>query len=85
MIPETAVDAAVRSNGLHPEDTERLTRYADHLQHSPLPGHRALEPQARRRYLRAVGAWPSVRDCAIALLPLYVGTPHRRDPRPGRR
>lgn len=57
-----------------PEHAELLVKYADHLQHSPLPGHRALEPRAKLHYLRAVEAWPSSRDCAIALLPLYAGT-----------
>ena len=42
----------------------------------PVPRHapRALDPRARLRYLRAVEAWPSARDRAIALLPLYAGT-----------
>lgn len=35
---------------------------------------RALDPQAKLRYLRAVEAWPAARDWAIALLPLYAGT-----------
>jgi site-specific recombinase XerC len=41
-----------------------------------VPRHapRALEPRAKVRYLRAVEAWPSARDRAIALLPLYAGT-----------
>jgi hypothetical protein len=52
-----------------------------------VPRHapKALAPRAKLRYLRAVEAWPGARDRAIALLPLYAGTPHRRDPRPGRR
>ena len=42
----------------------------------PVPRHapKALGPRAKVRYLRAVGAWPSARDRAIALLPLYAGT-----------
>jgi integrase/recombinase XerC len=41
-----------------------------------VPRHapKALEPRAKLRYLRAVEAWPSARDRAIALLPLYAGT-----------
>lgn len=41
-----------------------------------VPRHapKALEPRAKVRYLRAVEAWPSARDRAIALLPLYAGT-----------
>jgi site-specific recombinase XerC len=41
-----------------------------------VPRHapRALDPRAKVRYLRAVEAWPSARDHAIALLPLYAGT-----------
>jgi integrase/recombinase XerC len=41
-----------------------------------VPRHapKALEPRAKLRYLRAVEAWPSVRDRALALLPLYAGT-----------
>ncbi len=41
-----------------------------------VPRHapKALDPRAKVRYLRAVEAWPSVRDRAIALLPLYAGT-----------
>ncbi len=41
-----------------------------------VPRHapKALEPRAKLRYLRAVEAWPSTRDRAIALLPLYAGT-----------
>ena len=35
---------------------------------------KALDPRAKLRYLRAVEAWPSARDRAIALLPLYAGT-----------
>jgi hypothetical protein len=35
---------------------------------------KALSPRAKVRYLRAVEAWPSARDRAIALLPLYAGT-----------
>jgi integrase/recombinase XerC len=38
--------------------------------HAPM----ALDPRAKLRYLRAVEAWPSARDRAIALLPLYAGT-----------
>ena len=33
-----------------------------------------LGPRAKLRYLRAVGACPSARDRAIALLPLYAGS-----------
>ena len=42
----------------------------------PVPRHAptALTPRAKLRYLRAVEAWPSPRDRAIALLPLYAGT-----------
>ena len=41
-----------------------------------VPRHapKALEPRAKLRYLRAVEAWPSARDRALALLPLYAGT-----------
>ncbi len=41
-----------------------------------VPRHapKALDPRAKLRYLRAVEAWPSARDRAIALLPLYAGT-----------
>lgn len=41
-----------------------------------VPKHapKAMEPRAKLRYLRAVEAWPSARDRAIALLPLYAGT-----------
>jgi site-specific recombinase XerD len=41
-----------------------------------VPRHapKALEPRAKLPYLRAVEAWPSARDRAIALLPLYAGT-----------
>ena len=41
-----------------------------------VPRHapKALGPRAKVRYLRAVEAWPSARDRAIALLPLYAGT-----------
>jgi integrase/recombinase XerD len=41
-----------------------------------VPRHapRALGPRAKLRYLRAVEAWPSARDRAIALLPLFAGT-----------
>jgi site-specific recombinase XerD len=41
-----------------------------------VPRHapKALEPRAKLCYLRAVEAWPSARDRAIALLPLYAGT-----------
>ena len=41
-----------------------------------MPRHapRALDLRAKLRYLRAVEAWPSARDRAIALLPLYAGT-----------
>jgi site-specific recombinase XerC len=41
-----------------------------------VPRHapRALDPRAKLRYLRAVEAWPSARDRALALLPLYAGT-----------
>jgi site-specific recombinase XerC len=41
-----------------------------------VPRHapKALAPRAKLRYLRAVEAWPSARDRAIALLPLYAGT-----------
>ena len=41
-----------------------------------VPRHapKALDPRAKTRYLRAVEAWPSARDHAIALLPLYAGT-----------
>jgi site-specific recombinase XerC len=41
-----------------------------------VPRHapRALDPRAKLRYLRAVEAWPSARDRAIAVLPLYAGT-----------
>ena len=41
-----------------------------------VPRHapKALEPRAKLRYLRAVEAWPTVRDRALALLPLYAGT-----------
>jgi site-specific recombinase XerD len=41
-----------------------------------VPRHapKALCPKAKTRYLRAVEAWPSARDRAIALLPLYAGT-----------
>ena len=40
-----------------------------------VPRHapRALDVRAKLRYLRAVEAWPSARDRAIALLPLYAG------------
>src|SRR5712692_60113 len=40
-----------------------------------VPRHapKALKPRAKLRYLRAVEAWPSARDRAIALLPLYAG------------
>lgn len=37
-------------------------------------GPKALDPRAKLRYLRTVEAWPSARDRAIALLPLYAGT-----------
>lgn len=41
-----------------------------------VPKHapKALEPRAKLRYLRAVEAWPSTRDRAMALLPLFAGT-----------
>jgi site-specific recombinase XerC len=41
-----------------------------------VPRHapKALDPRAKVRYLRAVEAWPSARDRAIALLSLYAGT-----------
>ena len=41
-----------------------------------MPRHapKALDPRAKVRYLRAVEAWPSARDRAIALLSLYAGT-----------
>jgi site-specific recombinase XerC len=41
-----------------------------------VPRHapRALDRRAKLRYLRAVEAWPSARDRAIALLPLFAGT-----------
>ena len=41
-----------------------------------VPRHapKALDARAKLRYIRAVEAWPSVRDRAIALLPLYAGT-----------
>ena len=41
-----------------------------------VPRHapKALDPRAKLRYLRAVEAWLSARDRAIALLPLYAGT-----------
>src|SRR5260370_14781026 len=41
-----------------------------------VPRHapKALDPRAKLRYLRAVEAWPSARDRALALLPLYAGT-----------
>ena len=41
-----------------------------------VPRHapKALKPRAKLRYLRAVEAWPSARDRAIALLPLFAGT-----------
>ena len=41
-----------------------------------VPRHapKALEPRAKLRYLRAVEVWPSARDRALALLPLYAGT-----------
>ncbi len=74
MTPQNAVSAVAQPAGLAPEDAELLAKYADHLQRSPLPGHRALEPRAKLRYLRVVEAWPGARDCAIALLPLYAGT-----------
>lgn len=73
MTGENAVSAMTQPAGLAPENAELLAKYANHLQHSPLPGHRALEPRAKLHYLRAVEAWPSTRDCAIALLPLYAG------------
>src|SRR5216683_2257126 len=40
-----------------------------------VPRHapKALDPRAKLRYLRAVEVWPSARDRAIALLPLYAG------------
>src|SRR5579859_8033796 len=40
-----------------------------------VPRHapRALDPRAKLRYLRSVEAWPSARDRALALLPLYAG------------
>lgn len=46
------------------------------VKHHQVPRHapKALEPRAKVRYLRAVEAWPSARDRAIALLPLYAGT-----------
>ena len=52
-----------------------------------VPRHapKALEPRAKLRYLRAVEAWPSARDRAIALLPLYAGTRIAEIARPGRR
>ncbi|MGI8451660.1 MAG: tyrosine-type recombinase/integrase [Streptosporangiaceae bacterium] len=74
MTRENAASAAAQPAGLAPENAELLARYADHLQRSPLPGHKALRPRARLHYLRAVEAWPSARDCVIALLPLYAGT-----------
>ena len=74
MTRENAASVPAHPAGLTPENAERLAKYADHLQRSPLPGHRALEPRAKLHYLRVVGAWPSVRDRAIALLPLYAGT-----------
>ncbi len=40
----------------------------------PRQAPKALEPRAKLRYLRAIEAWPSARDRAIALLPLYAGT-----------
>jgi site-specific recombinase XerC len=41
-----------------------------------IPRHapKALDLRAKLRYLRAVEAWPTPRDQAIALLPLYAGT-----------
>lgn len=74
MTPQHAFRAVVQSAGLAPENAELLAKYADHLQRSPLPGHRALEPRAKLGYLRVVEAWPSAQDRAIALLPLYAGT-----------
>jgi len=49
----------------------------------PVPRHAptALGPRAKLRYLRAVEAWPGIRDRAIALLPLYAGTRIARSPR----
>lgn len=49
-----------------PQDVKR--------QKVPRHAPKALEPRAKTRYLRAVEAWPSARDRAIALLPLYAGT-----------
>lgn len=74
MTRDSAVSAVAQPAGLAPENAELLAKYADHLQRSPLPGHRALEPRAKLRYLRMVEAWPGARDRAIALLPLYAGT-----------
>lgn len=73
MTRENAASAAAQAAGLAPENAGRLAKYADHLQRSPLPGHRALEPGAKLRYLRVALAWASARDRAIALLPLYAG------------
>jgi integrase/recombinase XerC len=41
---------------------------------APRHAPKALPPRAKLRYLRAVEAWPSARDRALALLPLYAGT-----------
>jgi site-specific recombinase XerC len=49
---------------------------APRVKRQQVPRHppRAPGPRAKVRYLRAVEAWRSARDRAIALLPLYVGT-----------
>jgi site-specific recombinase XerC len=43
-------------------------------QQVPRHAPRAMDPRAKLRYLRAVEAWPSARDRAIALLPVFAGT-----------
>jgi site-specific recombinase XerD len=42
-------------------------------QEIPQRAPKALDPREAKRYLRAVEAWPRVRDRAIALVPLYAG------------
>jgi site-specific recombinase XerD len=74
MSGKNAVSVVAQLAGLPPQNAELLAKYAEHLQRSPLPGHRPLEPRAKLRYLHVVEAWPSARDRAIALLPLYAGT-----------
>lgn len=60
-----AVDDFYLRSGLGPANAVRVDL--------PTTAPRALGARAQTRYLRAVHAWPSPRDQALALIPFYAG------------